>query len=62
MIPELSSGHAHPLLATGAGQEPGHWLGLGLQLLGMVTGLLIMLTIALSEDWVKEVISGARTH
>jgi len=62
MIPELGSGHAHPLLATGAGQESGHWLGLGLQLLGMVTGLLIMLAIALSETWVKEVISGAQAH
>ena len=62
MIPELASGHAHPLMATGAGQEPGHWLGLLLQLLGMITGLLIMLAIALSEEWVKKVIAGTQTH
>ena len=62
MIPELSSGHAHPLLATPPGQEPGHWLGLGLQFLGMVAGLAIMLVIALSEEWVRGVLAGTHTH
>ena len=71
MVPELSSGHSHPLRSVstplitdhdtglrsaedelGAGQ----CVGLVLQLLGMVSGVVIMLVIALSEEWMMHVL------
>ena len=66
MIPELNSGHAHPVgggaedddaTPTGHGHSHGmrsQWLELGLQLLGMATGVGIMLVIALFEHDFKE--------
>merc|ERR1712099_38974 len=45
MMPELSSGHSHPI--SKERQKEAHWLAVLLQLLGMFTGVVIMLTIAL---------------
>jgi len=47
MVPELSSGHAHPI--TKHSQMEGHWVVVVLQLVGMVVGVSIMLVIALYE-------------
>jgi len=47
MVPELSSGHAHPI--TKGGEETGYWVGVVLQFLGMSLGVSIMLVIALFE-------------
>ena len=46
MMPELSSGHAHPI---SSGKQQGKWLDIVLQLFGMSMGVSIMLTIALYE-------------
>ena len=56
MMPELSSGHAHPI--SEGQQEGGHWLGLLLQLLGMSLGVSIMLLIALYEHDLKNLFGG----
>ena len=59
MIPELSSGHAHPLQAE---QQGGDLVGLVLQLLGMSLGVSIMLVIALCEHLLQEAIAGDHHH
>ena len=59
MIPELSSGHAHPLQAE---QQDGDLVGLVLQLLGMSLGVSIMLVIALCEHLLQEAIAGDHHH
>ena len=43
MMPELSSGHSHPLSPNK--QKECHWLAIILQVLGMFSGIFIMLTI-----------------
>jgi len=53
MMPELSSGHAHPISKDK--QHEGHWLEIVLQLLGMSIGVSIMLLIALYEHDLKGV-------
>merc|ERR1719341_716971 len=53
MMPELSSGHAHPISRTQ--QHGGQWVGLLLHLLGMSLGVSIMLLIALYEHQLKNV-------
>ena len=55
MMPELSSGHSHPL-------QGGHLISLVLQLLGMTMGVAIMLVIALFEHLLQESIAGAHHH
>jgi len=55
MMPELSSGHAHPMQAE---QQGGQLLGLVLQLLGMIIGVSVMLVIALCEHLLEEAIAG----
>jgi len=52
MMPELSSGHSHPI--SSSKQKEAHWLGLTLQVLGMFSGIFIMLTIALYEHDLKD--------
>merc|ERR1712192_40363 len=47
MVPELSSGHAHPISKDRQGE--GSWVGVVLQVLGMAMGVSIMLVIALYE-------------
>ena len=44
MMPELSSGHAHPI--SSGKQQAGHWIEIVLQVLGMAVGVSIMLVIA----------------
>merc|ERR1719427_2434782 len=56
MVPELSSGHAHPISKDKQGE--GHWLGVVLQVLGMAVGVSIMLVIALYEHEMMEIFSG----
>jgi zinc transporter ZupT len=51
MIPELNSGHAHPY--SSHEQRDTHCLELGLHLLGMCTGIAIMMLIALYEHDLK---------
>ena len=53
MMPELSSGHAHPISSDK--QKEGHWLEMVLQVLGMSMGVFIMLLIALYEHQLKGV-------
>jgi len=53
MMPELSSGHSHPISSNR--QKETHWLGLILQVLGMFTGIFIMLIIALYEHDLSEI-------
>ena len=55
MMPELSSGHAHPISKDK--QHEGHWLEIVLQVLGMSMGVSIMLLIALYEHDLKGVFS-----
>eukprot|EP00092_Neocalanus_flemingeri_P107182 GFUD01137564.1.p1 GENE.GFUD01137564.1~~GFUD01137564.1.p1 ORF type:complete len:493 (-),score=130.07 GFUD01137564.1:518-1996(-) len=55
MMPELSSGHAHPISKDK--QHEGHWLEIMLQVLGMSMGVSIMLLIALYEHDLKGVFS-----
>jgi len=55
MMPELSSGHSHPISANK--QKEAHWLGLTLQVLGMFSGIFIMLTIALYEHDLKNMLT-----
>merc|ERR1719273_1145466 len=53
MMPELSSGHSHPISPNK--QKEAHWVGLLLHLLGMSLGVSIMLLIALYEHQLKSV-------
>jgi zinc transporter ZupT len=55
MIPELNSGHAHPYSSDEHTESI--FLELGLQLLGMCTGVAIMLLIALYEHDLKAAFS-----
>ena len=55
MMPELTSGHSHPISSNK--QKECHWLAIILQVLGMFSGIFIMLTIALYEHDLKEVFS-----
>ena len=55
MMPELSSGHAHPISKDK--QHEGHWLEILLQVLGMSVGVSIMLIIALYEHDLKGIFS-----
>ena len=55
MIPELSSGHAHPI--SSGKQQEGNWVDIVLQMLGMFLGVSIMLAIALYEHHLKGVFS-----
>lgn len=55
MMPELSSGHAHPISPNK--QKEAHWLGLTLQVLGMFSGVFIMLAIAIYEHELKNAFS-----
>ena len=59
MMPELSSGHAHPLQGEPQG---GDLISLVLQLLGMTMGVSIMLVIALFEHLLQEGIAGEHHH
>jgi len=56
MMPELSSGHAHPISKDK--QHEGHWLEIFLQVLGMSCGVCIMLLIALYEHDLKQAFGG----
>ena len=56
MVPELSSGHTHPISKDRQGE--GHWVGVVLQVLGMAMGVSIMLVIALYEHKMVEMFSG----
>jgi len=56
MVPELSSGHAHPISKDR--QREGCWLEVILQLLGMGLGVSIMLVIALYEHKMVEMFGG----
>ena len=61
MLPELSSGHAHPISSNK--QKEGHWLEMVLQVVGMSMGVSIMLLIALYEHELKGVFSdGQHDH
>ena len=54
MMPELSSGHAHPI----AGSQPhSNWLELILHMFGMLLGVGIMLLIAIYEHDIKDALS-----
>ena len=55
MMPELSSSYSLPF--TSKKQKEIHWLGLLLQVLGMLAGVLIMLAIALYEQELKNAFS-----
>ena len=55
MMPELSSSYSLPF--TSKKQKETHWLGLFLQVLGMLAGVFIMLTIALYEQELKNAFS-----
>lgn len=59
MMPELSSGHTHPLQREHHG---GELLDLVLQLLGMSLGISIMLVIALCEHLLEKAIAGEHHH
>ena len=56
MVPELSSGHNHPIYKDRQGE--GHWVGVVMQVLGMTMGVSIMLVIALYEHKMVEMFSG----
>lgn len=60
MMPELSSGHAHPI--SNDKQHEGHWLEIFLQVLGMSCGVCIMLLIALYEHDLKKALGGDFDH
>ena len=72
MVPELSSGHAHPISRDHQREPRGLALALQVgrllmltmvaQVLGMATGMGIMLVIALYEHQVKEALGGAGHH
>ena len=55
MMPELSSGHAHPISKDK--QHEGHWQEILLQVSGMFMGVTIMLLIALYEHDLKGIFS-----
>jgi len=52
MLPELSSGHAHPITKDKHGQKV-YMVEVGLQLMGMCLGVSIMLVIAIYEPIMK---------
>ena len=52
MLPELTSGHAHPTTKDKHGQKV-YMVEVGLQLLGMCLGVSIMLVIAIYEPIMK---------
>lgn len=61
MMPELSSGHAHPISKDH--QHEGHWLEIFLQVLGMACGVSVMLLIALYEHDLKQAfVAGGEGH
>eukprot|EP00092_Neocalanus_flemingeri_P087532 GFUD01110475.1.p1 GENE.GFUD01110475.1~~GFUD01110475.1.p1 ORF type:complete len:114 (+),score=31.20 GFUD01110475.1:1-342(+) len=61
MMPELSSGHTHPISKDK--QPQGHWLEVVLQVLGLSMGVSIMLLIALYEHDLKGVFAeGHQEH
>ena len=55
MMPELNSGHRHPI--SDHAQHDSHLKELCLQLFGMSLGTIIMLVIALHEDNLSSLIS-----
>jgi len=55
MMPELNSGHRHPI--SDHAQHDSHLKELGLQLIGMSLGTIIMLIIALHEDSLSKLLS-----
>ena len=55
MMPELNSGHRHPI--SDHAQHDSHLKELFLQLCGMSLGTMIMLVIALHEDSLSSLIS-----
>ena len=59
MMPELSSGHAHPI---SSGKQRGSCLDVVLQLLGMSMGVSVMLTIALYEHDLRDVFAEDLHH
>ena len=54
MMPELSSGHSH--LVSSNREKESHWLGLILQVLGLFTGVFVMLIIALYEHQLSQIL------
>jgi len=60
MMPELSSGHAHPI--SRMKQHEGHGLAILLQLLGMSIGVIIMLLIAIYEHDLKSAFGVTHKH
>ena len=60
MMPELSSGHTHPI--SRSRQQEGNWVEITLQMFGMFSGLIIMLLIALHEHDLKGVFSENNHH
>ena len=55
MMPELNSGHRHPI--SDHAQHDSHLKELCLQLIGMSLGTIIMLVIALHEESISKLIS-----
>ena len=55
MMPELNSGHRHPI--SDHAQHDSHLQELSVQLIGMSLGTSIMLLIALNEETLKKLIS-----
>ena len=60
MMPELNSGHRHPI--SDHAQHDSHLQELCLQLIGMSMGTCIMLFIALYEDNLASLIPDPSTH
>ena len=60
MIPELSSGHSHPI--SSGKQQESNWVDIVLQMLGMFLGVSIMLMIALYEHDLKGIFSESHHH
>ena len=58
MMPELNSGHAHPISDAHAHKGASRALEIALQILGMTVGVVIMLVIALFEHDIKDFFSG----
>ena len=55
MMPELNSGHRHPI--SDHAQHDSHLQELSVQLIGMSLGTSIMLLIALNEETLKQLLS-----
>merc|ERR1711936_1317562 len=55
MMPELSSGHSHPISPNK--QKEAHWLAIILQILGMFSGIFIILTSSRLIQMIHKVIS-----